>query len=146
MIMAIISAQPLAVENDDYMFIGTVSSGRDRGKNSYINTRWTRENSDVIFDGEDFENTIAILQKEVLTTENLFDCLACWYDEACILTLNPEEVHDFNEFYKLTKEPEMLSLITEDEYATGITLAEMVLINELDTFMNMSRRSIGGRK
>lgn len=146
MIMAIISAQPLAVENDDYMFIGTVSSGRDRGKNCYINTRWTRVNAEVVFDGENFEATIAILEKEVLTTENLFECLTCWYDESCILTLNPEEVHDFNEFYKLTKEPETLSLITEDEYSEGISLAEMILINELDILMDMSRRSAGGRK
>lgn len=146
MIMAIISAQPLAVENDDYMFLGTVSSGRDRGKNAYINTRWTKENSEVLFDGEDYENTITILQKEVLSTDNLFDCLTSWYDESCITTLNPEEVHDFNEFYKLTKDPDMLSLIASDEYSEGITLSEMILVNEMDLLMNMSRRSSGGRK
>lgn len=143
MIMAIISAQTLAVSNDDYQFIGAVSVGKDRGKNAYINTRWTKKHADFLLEGQTLEDTLPLLQKEVLETDNLFETLSCWFDQSCIEVLNPEEVHEFNELYKLSKDPETLPFITEDFYQEGITVAEIIMLNSMDILMEMSRRSGG---
>lgn len=146
MIMAVISPLPLAVDEEDFMLIATVPQGKDQGKHAYINTRFTKEHCDVLFSKTNYDNALALIQGEVLKSENLFESLACWYEATCIMTLSVEEVSVFSEFCQLAKDPEMISLITADEYDKGVSVARMLLVNGMDLLMNMYRRNPGGNE
>lgn len=143
--MCVISAQPLNVDPSDYRFLGVASGGKDKGKHVYINTRWTVENANSIFDGEQLEVSLTLLQREVLTSDNLFETLSQWYDPTSILVLNPEETQEFNEYYEMLGDADIINLLLGYEYDEMATVAKVILMNEMDVLINMSRRTgLGG--
>ncbi|MFF2798229.1 hypothetical protein [Lysinibacillus xylanilyticus] len=146
MIMGIISAQPLVVEPEDFLHVGISTQGRDQGKYAYINTRWVKENCAELFDGESYESCLVVMSNEIQITESLHDTFASWFDATCILTLNPEEVHQFNQFYELSGDEETMSLLLEQPYQKDISVGKMILINQLDVLISMFRRGSGGNE
>lgn len=145
MLGAVISPLPLSVSPSDLILIAEVQRGKEQGKSVYMNTRWIRENASVLFSGEDESASLVLMENELKSCDNIHATITCWVEETSILTLTMEEVPEFNQFYELSKDPEMISILTDEEYEEGTTVAEVLLINGLDILMNISRRSSGGK-
>lgn len=140
--LAVVSPLPLAVEEKDFMLMGTCP----KGNHVYFNARWVKENHPTVFDGEEFSSTLTAIKNEFATSMDLKGSVQNWVgDESLILTLSLEEVPEFVEFYKLTKNDTIFKVLAETEYDESATVSEVILQQSLDVMIKLYRKSLGGK-
>lgn len=140
MLLAIISPLPLGVESEDFTLLSVGVSGNDSGKHVYVNQRALKTHKKFYFDGADFETTVNLLKSELGSTKNMRSTLLNWFDQPSILVIPQDGVEEFNQLYEYTKDPDMISALSNMDFDDNVSIGQYLLINGIGELFNIMRK------
>lgn len=140
MLIALVSPLPLTVDSEVFELLSVGVSGSDSGKHVYINSRALKNHHKFYFDGGEYESTLNLLKAELSKSKNFRSTLSNWFDSPSILALSIEDVDDFSQLYSYTKEPDLISALTEMPYDETLSIGEYLLINGLGELFKVMRK------
>ena len=142
MLNIIVSPEKLEVDSKEITFLAGVTKGEHAGQFVYANTLWlfSEELSYLATNKSEQKENLNMLRNELSKTDNLTGVFYDWFNGSpYVIYLTMEEVNDFEEYYKLTSDPDMLYVLSKEEMKDGTNIGKLMALNNLDLLIKYQR-------